>query len=1147
MAQAQNEVEPLASLGSLESVECHIISSQSSHFNTNFLDKTLVKCIGRKNKKWSCSECGSKNLPVCSECVECKFKRVPSPLISIKSPISECSPELIYVNTAQARLSPQEKLWQSKFEQDYGGDSKLVDDKTKFKGIGYLVSPSHSVKKSTLNDRHSKSNWNCSVITCQFSNSSASSSCIICDSRRPLIKSLSEPCQTKIPGNNREARFRQRLRQTESVHVEGIISRPEIEVIVLSDDEEQNRRSAKVRRSTSLLEVLHPVPLRKYLKESQRNQSSDSQSSSAETTIASVSEEGTSQEEPVFWICSSCNFSHNSSKSSSCQCCDAVSSTSPIEILPEKCSSFHISDKMNDSSQNHKLPPFSQTYLRSTATSHDSWSCIRCTLINSNLDISCRACGGSKAKSTEKTSDTLKPDESWICSKCTLRNLNLTSKCSACETPRKSTLNGLPLYTDDNDDYALINHRINSASVNISEMLSRTGNRSHWQCSACTFSNPYSKYSCEMCHQARSVLTLRPDTAGSNRQVAGSRYSTGTLAQGESELMDDLRQVEENEARINWENIIKFCRENCISFVDDSFPPLAKSLYYGGESPSSSNQVQWLRPSEMKCDPSLVNVKWAVFKTPMPSDISQGILGNCWLLSALAVLAERPELVKHVMVTREINSEGAYQVRLCRDGKWTTVLVDDLLPCDSRGHLLYSQAKRKQLWVPLIEKALAKLYGCYEALVSGRTIEGMSALTGAPCESIPLQPASVPPNSEEGIDVDLIWAKLLSSRAAGFLMGASCGGGNMLVNDQDYHKVGLRPRHAYSLLDVQDVDGLRLVRLRNPWGHFSWRGDWSDSSTKWTAPLKERLMPGGDDDGMFWMSFMDMLNYFDSIDVCKVRPDWTEIRLEGVLPPFGDKDHLAVIVLTVAEPTEVEFSLFQESQRNAERSQRSQLDLCVLVFRAVNSTLGKVGSLAKHSKRQVRGFVGCHAMLEPGIYVVVCLAFNHWHTSFSSTDVYPKFLLAIHSSKRLMVETLPPPSFLLADAIISLTLAKGQRHEGREGMTAFYLTKGWAGLVVVVENRLSDRRVQVICDCSDSVNVVSTRAALKTIDSVPPRHRQVIIILTQLEGIGGFSIAHRLTHRVSPRSGLHDWGPPGTNHVPFLDQEVFGLHAPRPI
>jgi len=39
---------------------------------------------------------------------------------------------------------------------------------------------------------------------------------------------------------------------------------------------------------------------------------------------------------------------------------------------------------------------------------------------------------------------------------------------------------------------------------------------------------------------------------------------------------------------------------------------------------------------------------------------------------------------------------------------------------------------------------------------------------------------------------------------------------------------------------------------------------------------------------------------------------------------------------------------------------------------------------------------------------------------------YPEYVLAIHSLKRFFVEQISPSTFILADAIINLTLAKGQ-------------------------------------------------------------------------------------------------------------------------
>ena len=34
---------------------------------------------------------------------------------------------------------------------------------------------------------------------------------------------------------------------------------------------------------------------------------------------------------------------------------------------------------------------------------------------------------------------------------------------------------------------------------------------------------------------------------------------------------------------------------------------------------------------------------------------------------------------------------------------------------------------------------------------------------------------------------------------------------------------------------------LRLVKMRNPWGHKEWEGDWCDSSELWTEELIEML------------------------------------------------------------------------------------------------------------------------------------------------------------------------------------------------------------------------------------------------------------------------------------------------------------------
>lgn len=99
--------------------------------------------------------------------------------------------------------------------------------------------------------------------------------------------------------------------------------------------------------------------------------------------------------------------------------------------------------------------------------------------------------------------------------------------------------------------------------------------------------------------------------------------------------------------------------------------------------------------------------------TVEPTDIKQGILGDEWFLSALAILAERPALIERLFLTRHVNEMGIYRVKLCKNGEWQVVTVDDLFPCYPKGEPIFSKCYSNELWVLILEKAYAKLHGGY--------------------------------------------------------------------------------------------------------------------------------------------------------------------------------------------------------------------------------------------------------------------------------------------------------------------------------------------------------------------------------------------------------------------------------------------------
>lgn len=161
------------------------------------------------------------------------------------------------------------------------------------------------------------------------------------------------------------------------------------------------------------------------------------------------------------------------------------------------------------------------------------------------------------------------------------------------------------------------------------------------------------------------------------------------------------------------EEINEFLTKNKIkNFIDPHFAPNEISLFNPAwEKYPFSYLAHWRRPVEFLEGPIYL------FNEGIdPSDISQGILPDCWFLSALSSLAERPALIERLFITKEYNPLGVYKVRLVKNGEWVVVTVDDYIPCMYNGKPLFASVAKNEIWVSILEKALAKLHGSYSAL-----------------------------------------------------------------------------------------------------------------------------------------------------------------------------------------------------------------------------------------------------------------------------------------------------------------------------------------------------------------------------------------------------------------------------------------------
>ncbi|RSL72400.1 hypothetical protein CEP54_000988 [Fusarium duplospermum] len=394
--------------------------------------------------------------------------------------------------------------------------------------------------------------------------------------------------------------------------------------------------------------------------------------------------------------------------------------------------------------------------------------------------------------------------------------------------------------------------------------------------------------------------------------------------------------------RAKVEKIVKECRRINKKYRDPHFDIEADLKFGQNECLQSLSNTEDdtpgidMQPQSVKRVGDIFDKPCFYIDGPTTSDIRQGRSGDCWLMAALCTLSNKPGLIERLCVAHD-QAVGVYGFVFYRDGEWISEIVDDYLYLtkpdydesyldrvlfgdvehldpeeayrriyqSNSGSLYFAQCQHPQeTWLPLLEKCYAKAHGDYAAIDGGFGGEGIEDLTGGVSSEL---------FANDILDKDYFWNEELLKVNNEFLFGCSTG----IWGNGWGDRKGILELHAYSIQKAVEIDGKRLLKLKNPWGKGEWNGPWSDGSKEWTPEWLTKLDHRFGDDGDFWISYEDLLRKYQSFERTRLfTPEWRVTQLWTTLSvPWALDYHDTHFSFTITKPGPVVIVLAQLDER----------------------------------------------------------------------------------------------------------------------------------------------------------------------------------------------------------------------------------------
>ena len=270
-------------------------------------------------------------------------------------------------------------------------------------------------------------------------------------------------------------------------------------------------------------------------------------------------------------------------------------------------------------------------------------------------------------------------------------------------------------------------------------------------------------------------------------------------------------------------------------------------------------------------------------------DLVQDAATDCSVVASLCAGVARAErghakLLRQVLHPYDaengrplVSANGKYVVKLNFNGCYRKVVIDDRLPASKTSRVIHVVDRRNPglLWPALIEKAYLKIRGGYDFPGSNSGTD-LWILTGWIPEQVFLQ--------SDDLEPDGFWKRMLNAFNYGDVL-ITMGTGKTSARAE--RELGLAGEHDYAVLDLREVDGQRLLLIKNPWCEgTSWSGRFKQSKQE---PKEKRdittemsLLDLDDEEpvqssrdllnsndqlssGTFWMDIDNVIQYFESI------------------------------------------------------------------------------------------------------------------------------------------------------------------------------------------------------------------------------------------------------------------------------------------